>query len=1382
MFLQDIGRTIGQIFGGQPKKRRPDNPQPQLPINNGGRGVGVLQTRYQQPQGIAPTRQPNFQQQTQNAFQPPQQPSTLGQPIQTQPTTVPFKPGYNPNQQPARNPINDVGNFLFSNTAKLANQGFGVVEKAGVNIAGEAQKALGDRTGGQRTIQQGEAGINQRLLQKGSGLFGAGGVYNSTQALHNADPNEVLRKAGGTGLASFGEIAPVGKGINLAKGAVTPNLARLAGQSAAVAGIGSVGGQLAQTGRIDPGETALSAGTGAVLGPASYGAGKLLKPVVDKIGQTGKDVKIRLPQATNEAMSLGKPQVSLKNTNIPQISDPHIQQAVAQLDKPKVSLKQGTKVTQLDSMRNMQDILNNGGTVDEAKAHYITTQKSTLGQADLALQKVLGSKGVDKSAVNAKLNPQYGKPVIGAVAEGNSDQAILNSHAIHASVIDKGNAALSAVKNLSPSDHALMDELRGNSPDSLIHRAENPQAFRQAADATKIFNDYTHAAGSGLLGQNVPYRKNYGASLLFQNTPEEVAAARKAMLKNNPGYGKSRTFQNYEEAAPYGLVRQNQNFGQDIATDAQRRANDLAGLTLHQGLEKAYPGQVMKSEIGVGEGGVYKQLQIPHGSRLSLPAELADKLNARAPKATANKGLKAYDYANARMKYFKLGGGTFHGITEGGNILGQQMISGNLIKHPVQNAKAMAAIFNPKQHEKNMAEFANDGAQYADGVSTIDRARIAGVTLDKTQITSDIEPGKLQNIPVIHQIHEAIFKRQIPEAKLMVIKQMTKGLNMSKPEDVAYIRSVAKGMNKIGGINRAVDGLTPQTAKMVGRGLLATDFTEGRWRTIASALNLSKNSPENKIARQMVVGKTVAFLLPALAAATVAGKIDWNDPKDVAKNIGDQIIDPHFPTDFKTKSGIEKIAKTPETFVSEIGRLIKPVFDGSADPTSGAKHYVTARASAALSLGNQLLTNQDYKGDPIVTKDENGNVNVGESAVNIASNQLPIPAVQGIKTAQGKQGLVEAGINTLGLRSVADPNDPKMKSFNFQNQTLAKLSPKDKALWDSIYGKNEDINGNPINITPALESQAKAHTLLTNPKLIEIGQKLDNYNRQQGLPSDPFFNLDKGKQQTVLNLAIDKFRNPAERSLLKDTNQTWLDPYNKARTAYFDQLNLPPSQKTKELPEPQAPSNYGDYAAISDPSQKRDYLANHPEITDYFTAHEKFIRTGREKQGLPQYDKYPEATPEVQKIMNTYAALPKGESNGKSRIRSSWIKAHPNEWNAMSAQFSRQAQYSLEQDAQRAAYEGQDFSDKGIKDIASLAKDLGGSGTSGGSGSYSKGYSRSGSGGGGSNLGKSPYSYAVSLKSRSKIAKPKVSSKKRQAIKIASKSSKPKVSIKASKV
>lgn len=324
--VNDVGRTVSQAFTPQPQQQ----PRPQAPV-------------------VSPTQRPQY----------PKFNTGIGALSVPRPQAPRLTTPQPPSQGPT---FNDVGNFFLGGTAKLANQAFGVVEKAGVNLAGEAQKAFGDKQGGERTIREGEQSINDRLLKPGTGVFGAGGIYQSTDALHNAKIPEVIQKVGGTGLQSASELIPIGKGITVAKGAapLVQKIANGALQGSLAGGVGNAGAQIAENGKVDPAESLKSLAVGGVLGGGiplvSKGVSKLVPKVPDsmlrasrpEIGQPPAPiqgegaVKTRLPQVptrntrlvTQEPFSprnLPQSQVNPSESRLPNIS-----QSLSQVPEPTI--------------------------------------------------------------------------------------------------------------------------------------------------------------------------------------------------------------------------------------------------------------------------------------------------------------------------------------------------------------------------------------------------------------------------------------------------------------------------------------------------------------------------------------------------------------------------------------------------------------------------------------------------------------------------------------------------------------------------------------------------------------------------------------------------------------------------------------------------------------------------------------------------------------------------------------------------------------------------------------------------------------------------------------------------------------------------------------
>jgi hypothetical protein len=541
------------------------------------------------------------------------------------------------------------------------------------------------------------------------------------------------------------------------------------------------------------------------------------------------------------------------------------------------------------------------------------------------------------------------------------------------------------------------------------------------------------------------------------------------------------------------LKLRNANVFEDAQQAISMAKSDHGKQAIKLALEQAHPGvKIGNGQIGydAGTGVTYKALTMPGAKGLSAPESIADFYNRRAnpevPKDIFGIKLKdgnivpvrdneiiqqlkatggqlvdpatgkslhsnivsralrsaekhpvgAYDTINANLKYSILGGGTFHAVTTAGSVAGQQVM--RAVAHPLQipgmigdNVKLAIGTLSKASHETQMADYVATGQKgFADMVGVITRAKdILGDAnvnwLDKVK-DSSANP--------IKAIHDMVFDRQIPEAKMMILKQSMlskfKGMDFHAPtaEQVAYGRDVASAVNNLGGINRAVEGLSPKVAKNLSRVLLATDFTEGKFRILGNAV--TSLGPKGNIARQMIVGKSLLFAIPGLTAMTVAGKLDWNNGDEVRQAIWNQLMDPSIPVDEKgsanktNPNGTNQAIHFPSTYLSELGKILKPALDPlSPNKFQGAIDYATNRSAAAIGVGSRLIQNKDFFGNPIYGQDANGNdMTPLQVAGNVANQVSPIPLVQGAKTVLNGQNIRDSALNTLGLRVSNDAN------------------------------------------------------------------------------------------------------------------------------------------------------------------------------------------------------------------------------------------------------------------------------------------------------------------------------------------------------------------------
>lgn len=228
------------------------------------------------------------------------------------------------------------------------------------------------------------------------------------------------------------------------------------------------------------------------------------------------------------------------------------------------------------------------------------------------------------------------------------------------------------------------------------------------------------------------------------------------------------------------------------------------------------------------------------------------------------------------------------------------------------------------------------------------------------------------------------------------------------------------------------------------------------------------------------------------------------------------------------------------------------------------------------------------------------------------------------------------------------------KYFDSVTAATKGLTQNEQAAFTSLHPAQKNFLGDQIYDTDTTYNPAARLDVYNRyPKVFAADKQLDQKNRDAGQPGNPLFDLTPAQVKKVLE---------------KD--------------------NLPPGAKDPELSNLYNQSWYSDYAvnksnffkAIQD-NQSKDLAtaqkSGDTKKTDSITASmDKFKSSS---------NPYPNTSPELQKTMDTYSALPKG--NGS---RSTWIKSNPKDWAAMQGQFAAVDDWQNKQRGERglAATEG----------------------------------------------------------------------------------------------
>lgn len=731
-------------------------------------------------------------------------------------------------------------------------------------------------------------------------------------------------------------------------------------------------------------------------------------------------------------------------------------------------------VRNADAERTVLGGLQSGTNTDEILSQY---QKDT----GVSLQKAVSdvNRIAKESQINLNLgkNPELGKVSVPTVGKGDSGQAKLNADYVIQHEQSIGQKALTSYNALSANDKVLLKDIELHPVSEVAAKANDPAAFKQAEADIRHYYDTRHAYDN-YLGLDVGYRTNYLRQLFDKvEQNDESLPTRASGGTKNPSYK---------------LHRTNETLGTEVGTALQK---DIAGssfnhakLTYEQGLRQAFPSKIEAGSIvKTPEDGTFEQILSPYGKDLVAPADIARQINSRTWRPTDSKALNVYDNINHGLKYTKLAGGLFHAFTEAGNFVGQQLGSGNLFKHPAATGRLVKVFFSEKTMGKEMSRLAADG--------TLDKAHLSGLTLRPDEILADASVklgGKISKYTGIQALHDATFQREIPYAKAKIFEQKTQGLDVNNPADLAKMRSISREINQaFGGINREIQGIKPGTFKWLQRGLLATDFTEGKIHTLFDAV--ASGGEAGKLARQVVIGKAIVFGVMATAGAAMGGEYQGQNNKQIAKNAAGNLLDPTF------EMGGYKVG-LPKTQISEFIDPLKPTIQGvnGKRDLSGVQHYITARTAALPSELNQLATNKDFYGQPIYGKNtkKNGGGNIGpvQTAINIGNTVLPIPFGQSTKAALGKQSVPASVANVAGFN--VKPNAANTVSFGGVSTTLT--DPQRRTYQTQLSNTQKAITSQLTNSTQfkglSPNDQAQALTNLKTAITSAVGRQFSSAN------------------------------------------------------------------------------------------------------------------------------------------------------------------------------------------------------------------------------------------------------------------------------------------------
>ncbi len=1405
----DIGRTIGQIFGAKKKKETPFK----QPINQGGRGVGVIQNKYQQPQGLPPVRQQQAQQQ--DPFQMPrqqvQQPSTLGQPIQ---------PVHN-----SSNPVNDVGKFLLGNTAKLANTGYAGLQ-AGVGAAQIGTNlAMGNRPEAERIATATGQEVN-RTLNKG-GLFNEGGFFKNTQdAAHPGNPVEFGKRFSGAGLASAAEIAPIGRGVTAGGKVTGMGLTKLAGQGAAIGGLGSAGSQLTTTGKIDPLQTSVDALAGGALAPLGSLAGKGLSKVPKpKVSFKSDSV---LPSTNRPAGELQKAVEEANNAGNVKLT----QQLEAQLPdqamnpdaglSPEVKAKLSAQLSAQAKPKAFNDytdeILKNLG-VDTEKglvkgnALYTNPFTKTFNKAQQGYIEGV-DKLRDKTASKLQSGLESKNPVTSKltrapqVAFKNFGQSDLNRQ-----ILDTRSSKIQAagkVSKMVEDDLQKAVKATGNpeATNERIYRVlEDPEYLQKVygnptklgvgdlspaekvvmdklVKSNKVRNDVNLATGVINPEQHAKYADGFHSPRIYDLSTSDSPTGVTKMLDNKAGV-KRKDISKIDDAVTSKSLR-SPTLASSIRLETALRNKANVEALDQLADAKLIRGSAPNKNYVKLEGKKYGKYDGKYiDKQIKSQLDQTDYFNSDLGQATGDL-MESYQSSplGSVDRFFKKTKTVYAPATNIGNISSNVLaFSGAANVNPATMAFRMTQAgkqlyshskkFNPNVYRAEKAGlFAGDTGKQLVGVeketlATLEKSSknplkkiesFYGNT-DKAAalgLFNEFKARGLTDAQAVRRAHKATQNYSNAGRGINVLANspvVGKPFARFTPELIRIMKNNAL-YNPVGTAAK-VGGLAAGSAALSQAAGETTDERQAREGAVGQT-GLPGTGWINDLVTQGKNKDNVSLNLPVGdSAVNVARATGLNFPIEPGGDpngaLGRQLAPWADPTR-TTADGEEVIA--PNQLVSSL--TLKPIADQIANRDFMGRQVSDPenKVRSEIGKGKSQYENPDGSRQSPGKDAEQAN-----RARALVQNYVPLAnegdallsAATKNKDYYGKdRTMKEAALRTVGLKTESNTKDVREKRvqnkefFEGKDKQVKDFLTKNKDVADAYFKFNDSSRDRFTNkkssalVKPEKWAVVKGET---SGKLFkQLQREAMDDNKKDGKPIDPIYQLkDPARQKELVNLRATPPGEDIERQEILRATSNWFKPFEDAESKYYKDSSayydkLPKSKK---------------------PADQNDRVKAYGEV------------------------KYPEQT---ELVKGYYRAKAENPQKGKD-----YFKANAN---ALSKDFSNYKAAKLDNINQKREILGLDpikpdsFNNVtfGYEDDESkVAKSLSYKGAGGG---YARGGGRRGGGGSSEpDLGKSAASYAVSLKSGGQLAKPKVTAKKRQAIKIAGKSSgKPKVAIKASKV
>lgn len=1120
----------------------------------------------------------------------------------------------------------------------------------------------------------------------------------------------------------------------------------IANRALANAGVGAVGGAI-NNASFAAGNNQIyslndlknSALTGAKFGAALGAGGTLAAPVV----KAGGRVTVKGAKAYNDNLSLpaleGKiaANTEARNQNIANREAAQLRgdnRGVRVLDKQHADLlHENNKLQKIYSFQSKgiggstkkvstqpPDFLQ---TSPEYAATHPPRQSDAMALADLSPKEQMALNEVKISLapkdINTGKNPF--KSPIPEVKQGDYKQIISNEQAASNPAMVAGNRWQIAMEKLKKSNP---DEFK-----NFWRHVEDPKSakspeLQQAVAAWRRVDDRIHGT-SQQLGGNTNYLTNHG--LHPWNLPDDLAKhlINGGDIQKFAGLNSlSRKYRTIAEGEAKGL-QLGDNPLQEGSKYIQASAGSLRRRAIIKGLGEA-DGHIQDKTHYLDMGG---------GETIPMSKEAHDALRGlQKERYSTNKAAVSVRTVNQGLKTSILSAGQFHPVNISLMRAGPSLA---LSGHPIMAVKGMAGTFSAtkgrvgKMYEGALTDTIKDPGT-GQALSYVDAAaKIGSPYAQKGYETA----GSALKSGVGHKL---VFEQQIPMMHNQVVRGVINDLiKKGVPLDSNEARQAGIAANStMGFINKEALNIPTSVRKGMHDWMLASQFTPSKIVTLSK---VGKGGVAGKYARADVASNVAA----ATAIIAGVGYLLGQKQDSIRDSLLRALVNPAVPSSQKDSKGNDVEYRIPLTYTGEISHLLGIKLKRQADGHLGidwkpgnapgtVTDWMRSRLSPLPSTAVKLATNTNFSSKPLYDPSAPAGTKAIQSATTIGQGFLPIGTQGALNTkvvkehlpgsaqavldanTPGSNPLLKSGLSSVGFSPRADQTKGKgltsAQYFSALDTAKHGLNGHEKAALELYAGNKKNPVTGKYDVQPNVnDTSAKAKALLDQPKVIDHLIAMNASLKKQGQKVDPLWLSSKDQVTKVLQYQAMP-PGGADRSRWYKQNADWYGPLSDQRTAFFNGLPKgDPNKPSAPIEFPNASSSVAakqeQFFNLSDSKERAAFIRDNPDVQKQLDAQVDYNNKMRVAQGYGALDTFPSATPQVQKIIDTYNAIPKGGGKrGGNKYRSQWIQAHPKEYAAMQQYFTQVSLYGLEKDAGQAQYQDTGFSQKGLKDIYSLGQ------------------------------------------------------------------------------